>query len=264
MQLPLGPGRLFRPGGVARIDPRNPLGFGLKDLFSFTEGGGIPVNLATASRTATLSATPPRWAVTPEGQGGYASGGASFSMPAPVLATDSTLGWTLWLRFLPLTWPANFTALIDTVNRQIGAFFDSNGVGDFGTTYRSTTNPSWAFPAGRVGDLVWTGVGAAPFLKTFYANGVPFGAAGSWTAGVDSDVVVLGANPSGGGVNPNVIYLMWGAWQRALTASEVLTLYIRPYDLLQFPTDDLFAELVGVTVVAGGKTPWPLFQRIAA
>jgi hypothetical protein len=206
-----------------RLNHGHPLAQGLYDGLPFAEGSGPPYALGRNPRQTTLAGAP-AWTGTPAGWGlGCASGAAArLALPYGI----SVGSFTLRLVFFPRSWPANFTALVDSSPRDLSLFVDSSGVIDFaGAGFTAAVNSGHAMTAGSLWDLVYSRDVVAGTGST-YLNGALVGGPGVHTGDNGSATQVdFGDNPSGGGALPDCVYVLWEAWRgRALTAAEVAKL----------------------------------------
>lgn len=228
------PGR--KPGGALAIDWSHPLSNGLVDYLLFNDDG-IPANLATPS-AVTGSTSNPASVSTALGPARYCTGGADVNVPNHV--NYSAGDFTVRIIVLPVTWPANFTALIDkgSAGRELSFFFDTSGNIDFivvGTgggsqsvTTGLTAGSIWDFVALRNSAVdsqnVRVAVNGGNFQTTTSNN------LGSTTAAAAA--LSFGANPSGGGHAADAQYILASIWSRALSDSEISYLYLNPFAML--------------------------------
>ncbi len=243
-----------RPRGIPRLNPQWGQGAGLTDCYVFLDGGRA-LNLGSNNAPTYHGMG---GGLSPWGVGGYGTGGNYVTLPFQNNCNGS-LGWTYRFLVYPVSWPGNFAAWIDNSSRDpIALFADTSGVYDFGVVAGATTAPT--LPAKVMADVVFTGMGGLPFTELQYLNGKQVTST-SWSNAAGS-IFDLGANTSGGGANPDMIYLLVQGWQRTLSAADVLDLYQNPWDFGIWPDSVMLALSSGSmapTQPYGGTFDLPTF-----
>lgn len=232
------------PQGIPQLDPNDPINVGIVDNWVFSPSG-LPINVKNLDATATIHGA--GGGLAPLGRGGYGTGGNYFHLPLTAIAASSTIPWTIRLLGYPVSWPANFSAFIDSPSRSVALFCSTAGVRDFGSVMSSAPNTNFTLPAGKIFDLIVSANVGASFSTNWYLNGRFFCAGSNWTTNIPITEVDLGANVSGGGTNPNCIYYLFQTWNRNLLLGEIAKFDTQPFAGLIFPSDRL--PLWGVTGV---------------
>lgn len=219
-----------KPIGPQRIDWINPITLGMFDCLLWTEGGGVPVNLAVPRTVTTVTGTP-KWTMSPAGLAGYASGGAFYNIPdhGNIVAAD----FTMRVLFRPVTWSGGFQGLIDKSvagpTRELTITCDASGNIDAaivgGTNLFTATT---AMTAGQVWDFVILRTGTD---INVYVNGIFIADIGTGgTTAVPTAVMSFGGGATSSA--SNIEYISSQIWKRALSPSEIWQLYAGPYCFL--------------------------------
>lgn len=231
-----------KPEWGAVLDPDHAFAPGLWDFLVLNEGSGAPRDLSSqAYSQPTLTGTP-AWSPTPAGLGLYCAGGASIDLPdrGSLVAGD----FTFRLLFRPRTWPGGYTALADkgVGTREFSLFIDTSGnlsYSGFGGTESATTVPL-GMASGSVWDLIVARLSSDGFIR-YYINGIAKGTTGNNGVAGSPGLFCLGRNPTGGGSNPDVDYILCQFWRgRCLSASEVMQVHAEPYNLISPPATRRF------------------------
>lgn len=239
-----GAGSQKPPLGTAR-NGAWPFWRDMVDCLVFNEIGSQSIyNYAAPYHAAGVSA--PTWAHTLQGVAGAVTGGSSWDIPDHAVYSEAV---TIRVIHRPTTWPSGFTALFDKQaagDREASVFVDTNGdlsFVEFGRSEFATKATGMA--AGSVWDFVMTKETSATDVTAYYVNGL-LKASGALVSGdptSNSGVMSIGANPSGGGAAYNGSYLLFQAWTRVLTADDIWSLYLRPYDFLIQPVRRPFVKI---------------------
>jgi hypothetical protein len=256
----LGPTR--KPAGPAVLDFSHPLTRGIFDCLIFNEGAGNVRNLvpgapdATIVGSGTTAGTIASWETTSAGLAGRTYGesaaAASSSFQIPYHGNWVAADFSVRLVFYPITYPASFTTTL--VNPANGAVWFclyisaiSSLVNFFEVGGQNVTPipATVSIPLLTISDLVITRSGS---LVTFYVNGVASGtASGSTGTTYSSGSLSLGGGDGAGDLGSNADFISMQTWTRALSATEVLSLYLDPYQFLSVSEtwDPLPAPVLG-------------------
>lgn len=234
------------------ISRTHPLAQGMSDCLLFAEGAGTRYANSAAAFGATAAGAP-AWK-----PGGLSvSGGASANIPQH--ANYAAGDFSVRVIHTPASYSGGYTALFDkgvsNSSRELSVFLDTGGnvsYLDVGGTGMSPILPT-SMATGKVWDFVLTRKGTA---CTAYVNRA---AAGTFVnAGVLAcpTLLCLGGNPSTGGSNYAGVYSLVQIWQsRALSAAEVASLYVAPYQMFGQGVSRFYSIASGIVFLR------PLFGR---
>ena len=240
------------------INWAHPLSVLMSDCVLF--GLGQPVNLCTGLPVTLTSS--PTWSVTASGPAGYATGGSSFDIPdhGNIVAGD----FAIRVLFMPVSWPAAFTVLIDkgaVSAREMMVCMTTTNLINYieygGSTPSVSTFASAVFTPGQVWDFIITrsGINLSVFL-----NGTSRGTDTSGTSGTTAhpSPICFGRNITTGGVNADIKYIAVQIWRRALSLSEAIELYFDPYCFLSQTASGI------IQMLTAPQAPFTLMGQIWA
>lgn len=237
--------RTHQPSSLPSINRENSLSVGLLDALLFLPSG-TPVNVARPYIKIDKTGTPiPEKSI--KGNASYLSGGASWDIASPTNYAAGDFSFHCIVTFRAF---GSYATLIDKDNgagfREIAFFLNTTGninyIGIGGVN--NSDSVALGLSVNSLRDVVITRLGS---VVSFYVDGVFKGTATlpySGTTG-STNPLVLARNSSGGGVNSNVVFTSFSAWNRALRANEVAALYENPWQLFEADNDPVFYSLAG-------------------
>lgn len=250
-------------GGKPRINWKNPLTNGL--LYCYLPGGsggsiaynltGLGCDLVGASSFSTV--------VTPEGLAGFGdtTNTNMISLSAPVF-TPTTAATCLW-RGINLGHDLGDKPMIGICSANLGLksvmadIFSTNDYLLGWTSTDGTFHKSGDFRPSQDNSIIsFGGTFQSGGNNLTYVNGLvkasaSFGSSNPFKYDSTSRVTI-GSNSIITG-HSGVNTLMASIWNRALSSNEILSLHNNPYQFLDYPQDDIFAELIGVSTVAASQ-----------
>lgn len=235
------------PSTRSQINRAHPLARALKNCIIF--GNGVPVDIALPLQLAPAGTL--GWATSAGGPAFYPpQTGGNFALKPN--GTALTAGdFSIRLIFSPVTWPGGFTSLIDTTSATrdpISVFIDTSGnVSFFQISGTSTGTLTTGMAAGQLWDFVLSRAGST---ITGYVNSVSKGTMTNGGTSSSPTNQVFGENGSGSGSNPDVKYISYQSWLRALSQSEVRQLYADPYCFLLPESSNIILPVKGPVVVS--------------
>lgn len=262
MQLPIPyrSGQKRPWGSIPRINRGHPLAVGL--VFYAYDAGGQVIDLINSGHGAIIASTTRLTTSTSVFGNGlkYPGTSTSDSITLP-LGNQATQKFT---NTAPYSVASGFFGTLGTPN-----YFTSTGTASVDVAgFNVITGPNLSFFCNNGGTQLNY---AASLTANVYHTGVFVATSG--TAGLmyfdgklDTSVSAItttnattgqqvnlnsstaNAQNFGGGLNGYIYY--WAGWNRILTAGEASLLHADPYCFLIYPEDEIFATLVGTTVVA--------------
>lgn len=264
LPLPRSPG--FIRGGVPRIDLSNQMTQGLTGFWlPALHGLPIIINLVNSRPGSVYNFS--------GGQNPYLDGfpaGQGISSIGPgVRLNFNTYYWNVGPNKNFYDTSATFafsriSAASDNALNQYG--FSVTGASQTSFVPYSDGNIYWDFPnsGSRLGSLAYTNsanletftFSARPGYRGIYKNGLQIGTSSAAAAG---DGSTNGADLWFGFGGPTAQYFVMAVWNRSLTDQEQIGFTLDPLQFLQWPEDDLFAQMVGAAASAS-FTYFPMTQ----
>jgi hypothetical protein len=218
-----------KPPASAALDPGHPLAQGLRAFWTFADGGRYDLH-----RGAVAEAVSPATFTGAHRQGAYATNTTGYLSVADSPNLNFTTPYTLACWVLPLNDTDSFRGFI---NKEGGGgpgyYLGQNGTNIyFGHTVGNNEVQASGVVAGQAMHVVgcFTGTGV-----TIRKNGVLLASGGNGTVfpQVTTNPVYIGKYGPGDAFAGHISDV--GIWGRALTPTEQIALYERPYDLLWRP-----------------------------
>lgn len=240
------------------LNPSHELSRGLSDCVVFDDGGGLrPVNQASTLGIVTPGASAPGWRASPGGVGAYVSGGSGFEIPNHQIF--GTNNWSIRCLFYPITLAGTYTIFLEKStadgdgNRDFLVCLNGSGNISYLTIAGGGADPSdtCGMAPGKLYDFVMTKSGTT---ISFYVNGILKGSATMGGAASIAGKTMIGGTLSSGNTNIEAVYHLYQSWiHRALTPSEILSLYHEPYQMFTKPRQRSVKAAAG----GGGSTQAP-------
>lgn len=268
---------LYRPPGIPRVNFADPLSFGFVEGFVPSAQPIVPImgriSPLTQLQTATTPPIPARSAIglglssTNAASQGITNnkGGSPIANGAVMIVVCGvqTATATVNVQMVQLGNGSNADRIVlalSSTQTWRATLVDSGATGTANSfTFGPTLNVPFAVClAGRLNQSS---------VLTAYSNGLSGSVTSTSTTSHAFDTVSMfgqfATNAFTANISPGMTITYVGIYNQIWADAQIFDLLDDPMRFLVFPEDDLFSTLVG-QVAATGKTPWPLWQRIAA